>query len=403
MKTKQILLLLLIFFSSINSYAQREVQIRQYLDTTNVVFQDIFQLWKSYGDDLCSNEFAKTNIDTKKYWAESEIEEYGEAYNLYQLVAYNYFIFKEFFIGINKRNDTLYELQTSFYSDFDIPFNLCYVITIPVIKTKGVYKFINKFSLNKKSLNKKRIGFIEFYYPKDYSFNKKQAKKIVEKVESFARNIGLKDIKPIRYYLQNTYTDILHSFGVTTALNDYCNAKNVNIEGRADFKSRLIYYTKEGENSAHEIIHILIHDIRNDDSYCFFDEGVCSYFGDHNSLPYSFQVLSLKNFLNNNPKINLSQYLTTAYKISENQYTSDTIGQENNIKTWMVGDSTNYSYMIMATICDIAFRQGGYDKVKQMILDAQDGEAMYGVIEKHLGIKRQDIDKYIREFLNANY
>lgn len=386
------------------SFSQgREVSVRQYIDTTSVEFQSIFKLWQNYQYDLLSNEFAKTNIDTKKYWAESEIEEYGDGYNLYQLVAYNYFIFKEFFIGINKRNDTLYELQTSFYSDFDIPYNLCYVITIPVIKAKGVYKFINKFSLNKKKLKKKRIGFIEFYYPKDYSFNKKQAKKTVEKVESFAKSIGISKVKPIRYYIQNTYTDILHSFGVTTALGDYCNEKNVNIEGRADFKSRLIYYTKEGENSVHEIIHILIHDIRNDDSYCFFDEGVCSYFGDHNSLPYSFQVLSLKNFLNNNPKINLSQYLTTAYKISENQYTSDTIGQENNIKTWMVGDSTNYSYMIMATICDIAFRQGGYDKVKQMILDAQDGEAMYGVIEKHLGIKRQDIDKYIREFLNANY
>lgn len=386
------------------SFSQgREVSVRQYIDTTSVEFQSIFKLWQNYQYDLLSNEFAKTNIDTKKYWAESEIEEYGDGYNLYQLVAYNYFIFKEFFIGINKRNDTLYELQTSFYSDFDIPYNLCYVITIPVIKAKGVYKFINKFSLNKKKLKKKRIGFIEFYYPKDYSFNKKQAKKTVEKVESFAKSIGISKVKPIRYYIQNTYTDILHSFGVTTALGDYCNEKNVNIEGRADFKSRLIYYTKEGENSVHEIIHILIHDIRNDDSYCFFDEGVCCYFGDHQSLPYSSNILMLKSFLNSNPKVDLSKDLTTAYKISENQYTSDTTGQENNMKTWMVGDSTNYSYMIMAAICDIAFHQGGYDKVRQMILNAKDDEAMYGVIEKHLDIKRQDIDKYIRDFLNANY
>ena len=57
----------------------------------------------------------------------------------------------------------------------------------------------------------------------------------------------------------------------------------------------------------------------------------------------------------------------------------------------------------MATICDIAFRQGGYDKVKKMIIDAKDGEEMYGVIEKHLGIKREDVDKYIRDFLKNNY
>ncbi len=386
------------------SFAQgRDVKIRQFMDTTNVVFQDIYQLWKSYGNDLYSNEFKKTNIDTKKYWTESEIKEYGDGCDLYQLVAFQYFIYKEFFIGINKRNDTLYELQTSYYSNYEPPYNLCYVITVPVIKTKEGYKFINKFSLNKKNLNKKRIDFIEFYYPKDYSLDKKQAKATIEKIESFIKGIGISEIKPIKYYIQNTYTDIVYSFGVTTALGDYCNAKNVNIGGRADFKSRLVYYTKGGENSSHEILHILVHDIRNNNSYCFFDEGVCSYFGDMNSLPYSFQIKKLKDFLNSNPKVNLSQDLTTAYKISNNHYTSDTIGQENNMKGWMTGDSTNYSYMIMATICDIAFRQGGYDKVKQMILNAEDGEAMYGVIEKHLGIKRQDINKYIRDFLNKNY
>lgn len=401
MKKLLISVFLILPFLSISQ--GRNIQTREYLDTTSVVFQDIYQLWKSYGDDMWSNHFIQTNFDTKKYWAESEIEEYGDSYNLHQLFAPNYFIFKEFFIGINNRNDTLYELQTAYYSDYGTPYNLCYVITIPVIKTKEGYKFINKFSLNKKNLKKKRIDFIEFYYPKDYPLDKKQVKKTIEKVESFAKNIGIKEIKPIKYYIDNTYTDILHSFGITTALGDYCIADKLANEGRSEFRSRLICYTKGGENTSHEILHILVHDIRNNNSYCFFDEGVCSYFGEMNSLPYSFQIKKLKTFLNNNPKVNLSQDLTNAYKISKNQYTSDTTGQENNMKFWMTGDSTNYSYIIMATICDIAFRQGGYDKVKQMILNSEDGEAMYGVIEKHLGIKREDVDKYIRGFLNNTY
>jgi len=385
------------------SFAQgRDIKIRQYMDTTNVVFQDIYKLWTNYENDLCSNEFIKTNIDTKKYWAESEIREYGDGYNLYQLVAFNYFQFKEFFIGINKRNDTLYEIQTAYYTDFNNKYELNLVITVPVIKTKDGYKLYNMFSLNKKKLKTKKINFVEFYYPQDYSFNKKQAKTTVRKINTFAREIGLKSIKPIKYYLNNTMTDIFQSFGITTALDDYCDAKNIITGGRFNLGSRMIYYTKGGENNSHEFIHILINDLRKKDTK-FFDEGVCCYFGDHQSLSYSFHVLRLKNFLNNNPKVNLSQGLIDAYKIPDNQYTSDTNGQENNFKGWMVSDSTNYSYMIMATICDIAFRQGGYDKVKQMILDAEDNEAMYGVIEKHLGIKRQDVNKYIRDFLNKNY
>ncbi len=320
------------------------------------------------------------------------------------MVAYNYFIINnELFIGINKRNDTLYELQTSFYSNFGIPYNLCYVITVPVIKTKDGFKLYNMFSINKKKFKTKNIDFVEFYFPEDYSFNKKEAKATVRNINSIAIEFGLNNIKPIKYYLNNTMTNIFQSFGFNTALDDYCDAKNMVIGGRADLKSRMIYYTKGGENTSHEILHIIVHDIRNDNNYCFFDEGVCSYFGEMNSLPYSFQIKKLKNFLNSNPKVNLSQDLTTAYMISNNHYTSDSIGKENNMKGWMTGDSTNYSYIIMATICDIAFRQGGYDKVKEMIIDAKDGEEMYGVIEKHLGIKREDVDKYIRDFLNNNY
>lgn len=386
------------------SFAQgRDVKIRQYMDTTNVVFQDIYKLWTNYETDLCFNEFRKTNIDTKKYWAESEIKEYGDGYDLYQFVVLQYFTYKEFFIGINKRNDTLYELQTAYYSDFNNVYNLNYVISVPVIKTKDGYKLFNMFSLNKKKLKNKRIDFVEYYYPQDYSFNIKKAKEAIKKIRRLALDFGMNNIKPISYYLNNNLTEIFKSFGVTTALGDYCDAKDVRAEGRTNTKLRMVYYTEGEEKSLHEIIHILIFDLRNNCDYKFFDEGVCCYFGDHQSLPYSFHVLRLKNFLNNNPKVNLSQDLSDAYKTFDDQYTSDTNDQENNIKTWMVSDSTNYSYMIMATICDIAFRQGGYDRVKQMILDAEDSDAMYGVIEKHLGIKRQDVNKYIRDFLNAKY
>ena len=201
------------------SFAQgRDVKIRQYMDTTNVVFQDIYKLWTNYETDLCFNEFRKTNIDTKKYWAESEIKEYGDGYDLYQFVVLQYFTYKEFFIGINKRNDTLYELQTAYYSDFNNVYNLNYVISVPVIKTKDGYKLFNMFSLNKKKLKNKRIDFVEYYYPQDYSFNIKKAKEARKKIRRLALDFGMNNIKPISYYLNNNLTEIFKSFGVTTAL-----------------------------------------------------------------------------------------------------------------------------------------------------------------------------------------
>ena len=78
------------------------------------------------------------------FWEESEIQKYGNPSLFqgnpdlflctFQLHPTNYYMGKEFFIGVEKRNDTLFELRTMFFVDYPTENQLAGVFTLPIIK-----------------------------------------------------------------------------------------------------------------------------------------------------------------------------------------------------------------------------------------------------------------------------
>lgn len=403
MKKTYILLILSLLFT-INSFSQRQVSIRKFMDTSSVEFRSIYKLWQDYQNDLFSNDFKETNHDLQKYWYKGDIEKYGSEFDLYKGAIGSYYIFGEFFIGINKRNDTLFEIQTSYYNNRSETYELFYVINIPVIKVNNEYKLSNMFSLKKKDFLKETIGFVDFYYLPNTKLDLKNAKQMVEKCKKVYNDFGFETKDTMDYYIFEDLSTGYESFGIKVALGDYFDPTQKMIYGFA-INSKLLFYTIGGEKYTHEFLHILCKKIRNNDDYRFFDEGVCSYFGDHQGLDYNTQKRKLKDFLNLNQKVDLSISLTDAYKDKDNKFVSDSNLVEDRKILWELissEDQISYSYMIMAAICEIAFKQGGYDKVKQMIIDSKDGEEFYDTIDKHLGIKRKDVNNYIRLFLNKD-
>lgn len=403
MKKTYILLILSLLFT-INSFSQRQVSIRKLMDTSSVEFQSIYKLWQDYQNDSFLNDFKGTNHDLQKYWYKGDIEKYGDKFDLYKRTIGSYYIFGEFFIGINKRNDTLFEIQTSYYNNRSETYELFYVINIPVIKVNNEYKLSNMFSLKKKDFLKENIGFVNFYYLPNTKLDLKNAKQMVEKCKKVYNDFGFETKDTIDYYIFEDLSTSNESFGIKVALSDYSDPTKKIIDGKA-INSKLLIYTIGGERNVHEFLHILCKKIRNNDNHRFFDEGFCSYFGDHQGLDYNTQKSKLIDFLNLNPKVDLSISLTDAYKDKDNKFVSDSNLVEDRKISRLLTSSENqisYSYMIMATICEIAFKQGGYNKVKQMIIDSQEGEEFYDTVDKHLGIKRKDVNNYIRSFLNKD-
>lgn len=400
-KMKNKILLILLLICSLCVFAQRKSYIRNGVDTNSVVFKEIYQFWECYQNDLFKKLILKdTTINTDKYWADSEIQEYKSPDIILNSPSI-YYVLPEYLIGIEKRNDTLYEINSIYFSNYTKNPEIVLGFSIYVSKTKHGYQLYNAFTIQKSNYQNKNFEWLQFYYPEQYNFNKQEAQQLFNRAHILATEWGLKEIKSIKYYLYPTYTDMLTSIGINIGMDDFVSINEVRKRGFAINDSRAIFYTQNGEKCLHEIIHILIHDLRGNNQNLQFDEGVCSYFGEHQEQPYPFHVKRLKNFLHQNPQIDLGINLYGAYLDDHQKYSYDPKWKDNSYDemTWFVDDTTNYMYIIMAAICDIAYKKGGMPLVKKMIIEAQDGDKMYDVIEKNLGIKRSEINQYLRNYI----
>lgn len=386
-------------------FAQRKTHIRNTVDTNSVTFKEIFQFWQNYQNDLFKKLIiGDTIIDTYKYWGNSEIEVYKSPDIILNFPSV-YYLLPEYLIGIEKRNDSLYEINSVYFSNYSKNPEIAMAFSVFVSKTSKGYKLYNAFTYNKTNSIEKNVGWLQFYYPNDYKFCELDSKNLLDRAQYIANEWGISNIKPIKYYLFPTYSAMLTSLGIRIGMDDFISVNDLRIRGFALYDSRHIFYTLEGEKLLHEIIHILIQDMRGKRQEIQFDEGVCSYFGEHQGELFPFHAMRLKDFLNQNFQIDLGVNLVGAY-LDENYKYSHVITcleKPNEGFFWYTDDTTNYYYIIMGTICEIAYKKGGMSLVKKMIIEAQNGEIMYDVIEKNIGIKRNEINSYLRNYLNQNY
>jgi hypothetical protein len=402
---RNIILTIAILISCLFVFAQRSSHVRNGVDTNSVIFKEIYYFWENYQNDLFKKLIiGDTSINTDKYWAFSEIQEYNSPDIILNSPSI-YYLLPEYLIGIEKRNDTLYEINSVYFSNYSKNPEIITGFSVFVSKTREGYKLYNAFTINKSVFKEKKWDWLQFYYPDNYEFSDYYAQQLFIRAEKLATDWGLKDINPIKYYLFPTYTEILTSLGIGIGMDDFISVNDVRKRGFALYDSRQIFYTLNGEKLLHEIIHILIQDIRGNYEEIQFDEGVCSYFGEHQGTSFQFHAKRLKIFLNQNPQIDLGINLIEAYLDDNQRYSHESKWKDlsNGEAIWYTDDTTNFVYIIMGEICEIAFKKGGMTLVKKMIIEAQNGEKMYDVIEKNINIKRNEINKYLRNYLNENY
>ena len=96
---------------------QRRASMRDplFLDTTSGVFHEIYDFWQQYEyaqfldyGKISDPDYTPTNF---AFWADSEIEDYGDPNSIIQCNLLPFYSYEEYFMGVIKRNDTLYELN----------------------------------------------------------------------------------------------------------------------------------------------------------------------------------------------------------------------------------------------------------------------------------------------------
>ena len=404
------LLALLLMVGEVKIQAQdfhRKASLRDplFLDTTSVVFHEIYDLWQQYEyaqfldyGKMSDPQYKPTNYG---FWADAEIKDYGNPNAIIQCNMLPFYAYEEYFMGVAKRNDTLYELQTAFFDDFPSPNQLLGIYTIPLIRTEKGFKLVNKLTINKKSFCMKQIGWITYYYPSTYTFDEQAANTATLRLAAFADEIGVEGMEPMEYYLFENRTEMLHYFGIDGSCYDFYSAETIVPYGNSKIGNNKICYTKGGEGKIHEFIHAMLKSLSNGQRFSWFEEGLCCYFGEHvlESKEYHFE--RLKTFLNDNPQVDLSVNMIEAYKDADGRFTNDSTQSATPYKMPYCDVTTNYSYIIQAVICEMLYKKGGMDLVKRMLFETPNDKALYDSIERLLGIKREQMNQAIREYLEA--
>ena len=372
-----------------------------WVDTTSTDFQGIVKLWNDYKSSLVSEQ------SPTAFWMESEVDTYGNPDLLIQsftLSKYDFMGGKELFIGVEKRNDTLFEMRTMLFGDFPTENQLTGVFTYPVVKVaENEYRFYSKLSLLKPDMKSYQVGWVTYFYPSNYPFDKEAADHTFAVANEFAAAMGLEKSKPVEYYLFNDRTEYFRYLGADVCCYDFNGCGMVYPHGVSFADCNKVFFTKGGESMAHEIMHIIIKEKTERKKTPMFEEGVCSYYGGHALQSKETIMSGLKKWLADNPQIDLGVDLVMAYKDQDGRFVTDSTMAASQ-ERFAYGDyANNYAYAIQMVVCEMAERKGGKELVITMLREITEDNLEYEVIERYLGIKQKHVNKTIRNYLNEKY
>ena len=403
---KRALTIILFAFLGATLFGQTRMQFRDpfWVDTTSADFHGIVKLWNDYKNSLVSEQ------SPTAFWMESEVATYGNPDLLIQsftLSKYDFMDFmggKELFIGVEKRNDTLFEMRTMLFSNFPTDNQLTGVFTYPVVKVaENEYRFYSKLSLLKPDMKSYQVGWVTYFYPYNYPFDKEAADQTYAVANEFAAAMGLEKPKPVEYYLFNDRTEYFRYLGADVSCYDFIGCGRVYPHGFAFADCNKVFFTKGGESLAHEIMHFIIKEKTGRKRAPMFEEGVCSYYGGHTLQPKETIMSELKKWLMENPQIDLGVDLVMAYKDQDGRFVTDSTMAASQ-ERFAYGDyANNYAYAIQMAVCEMAERKGGKALVIKMLNEIKENEEEYNVIKNYLGIARKDMNRAIREFVIENY
>ena len=378
MYLKQVVLLFFLVFGL--SSTSQNIFINYDIDTSVFKVSEPLKLWK---------DFLNTKDDAKgsKYWNEAEVKKYGnDSYflieNELQFGMDNYLKFLSYtevkILSIRVVNDYYKVTSLMEFKPRDGKSNIQYVFHVYAGKEKGILKLYNAIDINTKlNFSNTTIGFIKFHYPKSHNFNSELAKKQNDFLFEISENFNVPISDTIDYYFASTNAEIQAIKGFDFLIGDSGDQVPT---GKADTKNRIVYSSGLAEYYPHEFIHILLNP-HYPNCHLWMNEGVATRFGMSRGENLTWHLKRVNQHLIEHQEIDLNNLLELR---SLDQY-------------------TDYRYALGGFIIDEAYKKGGYVLLKKIMSSGKTDADFYNALEKYLGVKRQDINVWIRGELLSNY
>lgn len=333
-------------------------------------------------------DFLATANDTvgAKYWNKAELERYGNKkyFALKRELDFGRPDYLEFIsyanirvMSIRKRGE-YYKISNSLtFTNTQGGEDLYFLFHVYAGFENGELKLFNALQINTAQLlSHQKVGFINYYYPKNHQFNFQLAEKQNDFLIELAKNFNVPVVE-VDYYFAETTEEIQRIKGFDFIFGD--NGENTPT-GVSYIFERQVFVSGTGEYYPHEIIHVLLnpHYLK---SHYWINEGVATYFGMSRGKELEWHLKKLNNHLIAHPEIDLNEML----------------------KLVRIDGTTGYSYVLGGYIVKCIYEKGGYPLLIEAMQMGRRDIDFYRLIYEFLGYRRHQINDGIRNDLKAYF
>ncbi|HET8804664.1 MAG TPA: hypothetical protein VFM72_08805, partial [Aequorivita sp.] len=227
-------------------------------------------------------------------------------------------------------------------------------------------------TFNRKEWLCTNVGFVDFYYPKYHTFNFQKAKKLNNFITDICEYFDVKP-KPIEYYFADDFDEIQTLRGF-----DYYIGMGGETKPSGKAASDKVYCGGLGEYYPHEVFHVQI-DEHYPNKHYWVSEGIATFLGGSRGQNLHWHLKRTYDYLKNHPKINLNNLLDL---VNLDEYTS-------------------YHYSLGGLIAQKIYEKGGWTMIKEFMNSGKSDNDYYNAIEKYLGIKKSNLNTYLRKQLKT--
>lgn len=355
--------LIFIFFISFYGNAQTVTYNHIY---ESVETNEIKELFENY---LKSNP---QNLDGKQFWNEQDVDNY-ERFDFLEdeFKPSLYMGFPVHVLSI-KSNDRVYEIKAQYgmCQESGIPYVLA-IVNYYAKKINGQWKLYNALTINRDKWECTNVGYVNYYHPKEYSFNYAKAGLMNEFIKDTSTNFGVKPFN-FDYYFADDYDDVKKLQGF-----DYWIGMGGEVKPSGKASEGKIYCGGMGENFKHEVFHVLtLPQYKN--QYYWVTEGVAVFVSKQSrgqSLEWHYKKIAKA--LENNEEINLNNLVEYSF----------------------FDEYTDYHYALGGFIAKKVYEKGGWDLINELMKVGPNPEDYYNAIEALLGINKNELNNYLRKEL----
>lgn len=332
---------------------------------------------------------------SSEHWSNEEKNYFGNDCDVrYRYIDYNfdqneYNSYKPLILSVSKIN-ACFLIKTAFYS-IDKISNTTFItdiIDVVAVKEGSNMRLQSALYNNLKKLTKTEEGSIIVYSGKE----QKIELNFVTKLDSINRavsNIYKTDLVKVHYFLNPTINSYLRLIGYDYERTMYLANKKGNLKEGAlsEMQNHIIYNGTSDPliNFTHEVTHLYTYQVFSPNNFDrtyhnFIDEGVSTFLGGTvgMSIPHLCRSLG-KDIANQKYNYNFSNLLDNNVGVGE--------------------EDANLTYVVAGLICQLACEKEGMNGVFKLLRSGWTDEDLYKGIEIVLGVKRENLDSFVRNEL----